>query len=237
MKNKKLLVAALLIMVSCEDKTSLVVTESPKPSPTPSVTPTLVAPSPTPSPSPVFSPVIVNYPLKGWQDEYTKVLIDYFISMEGMDLSSMKSLCPKWDLVNQQKVWVKLWQAIAYCESSHKRTAWMEEKMGKDPVTGVTVKSEGLLQLSYQDVKNYKTKECYQISWEKDKGKDQNDPTKTIFHPIYNLECGMSIAKRQLGLYPKGHDQWGTALGRYWSCARPLGRGIKKFKEDAKECF
>jgi hypothetical protein len=68
----------------------------------------------------------------------------------------------------------------------------IETTMGTDPVTGKQVASEGLLQLSYQDVPNYGSVLKYplcKIQWSKDKSLSVTDPKKTILDPYINLEC------------------------------------------------
>jgi hypothetical protein len=112
------------------------------------------------------------------------------------------SFCPKYKTLRDDqkiKAWGELISGVIYYESGFKPTSWMIEPMGIDPVTGKTVKSEGLLQLSYQDMKNYGsiTKGCG-IDWSKDKLLAQDDPKKTIFNPLINLECGLRIFKNQI---------------------------------------
>jgi hypothetical protein len=98
----------------------------------------------------------------------------------------------------------------------------MFESLGTDPVTGKQVKSEGLMQLSYQDLPNYPTLPC-QFSWSNDKTLDQNDPNKTIFNPTYNLEFGINILAKQV-------QEKGTialSSGVYWSVLKINGKYSK----------
>ena len=149
------------------------------------------------------------------------------------DLRSMSVMCPKWDKVDKQPTWLKLWRAVVDCESSFNKYSWMDENMGIDPVTGKTVRSEGLLQLSYQDAVNYKTPECYKIDWSQDSKWGENSPQKTIFNAAINLNCGMSIAKKHL----EWGSRWAFPPMAYWACLRQNTNGPAKFKKLAPECF
>lgn len=112
---------------------------------------------------------------------------------------------PRYNSLNKAQratVWCELISAICLPESGWDPCNWMTEKtMGIDDVTGKQVKSEGLMQLSYQDVINYAgvLKDAKgKIDWSKDKFLDQNDPKKTIFDPFINLEAGIRILADQI---------------------------------------
>lgn len=96
-------------------------------------------------------------------------------------------------------------------ESNHNPLArYHESTMGIDPITGQPVYSEGLLQLSYQDIQGYPF--C-QLDWETDQHLSPTDPNKTILNPITNLDCGVRILARQV-------SRRGTIIlstGAYWS--------------------
>lgn len=100
---------------------------------------------------------------------------------------------------NQQiNVWGELISAICKFESGWKPWSYMIEKtMKNDPVTGKQVKSEGLMQLSYQDKKSYKMLPC-KFDWDLDKDKADSDKTRTILDPIINLEFGIEILAWQV---------------------------------------
>ena len=116
---------------------------------------------------------------------------------------------------------------MAYFESGWKPTSRMTETtMGIDPVTGKQVESEGLLQLSYQDVPNYgsvlKFPAC-KIDWQKDKSLSAIDPKKTILDLYINLECGLRILGSQI-------KKKGSAIlssGVYWSVLKEGGKYSK----------
>jgi hypothetical protein len=141
-----------------------------------------------------------------------------------------KRVCPKYEsLQRQQKIsmWAELISAIAYYESGWNPASRMvETTMGTDPVTGKQVASEGLLQLSYQDVPNYKSILKYpacKIDWQKDKGLSLTDPKKTILDPAINLECGLRILANQIR--KKGYVI--LSSGVYWAVLKDGGKYSK----------
>lgn len=106
-------------------------------------------------------------------------------------------------------VWGELISAICYYESGWNPTSRMvETTMDIDPITGNQVASEGLLQLSYQDERNYRgkvEKEC-KFNWNIDKPLFQSNPRNpniTILNPFYNLEFGIGILAYQIKTYKK----------------------------------
>lgn len=109
--------------------------------------------------------------------------------------------CPRYrSLTDMQRMnfWAQLIVGIAKFESGWTPTATTIEykMMGSDAVTGKHIASEGLLQISYQDEKNYPI-QCG-FNWAKDKNLSQKDPRKTILDPYLNLNCGLQIFSYQL---------------------------------------
>lgn len=119
--------------------------------------------------------------------------------------------CPTYrSLTRAQRLnfWGEFFSALTYPESGWKPTSQMYENMfttdpvtkekvyRKDPVTQKQIRSEGLLQLSYQDERNYGIN-CG-FDWEKDKVLADKDPKKTILDPYLNLRCGIKIMAIQL---------------------------------------
>lgn len=141
-----------------------------------------------------------------------------------------KRICPKYETLNREEriaVWSELISAVALYESGWDPTSRMTETtMGTDPVTKKQVASEGLLQLSYQDVPNYGSLLKYplcKIEWSKDKGLALKDAKKTILDPYINLECGMRILANQI-------RKKGTVIlesGVYWAVLRDGGKYSK----------
>lgn len=131
-------------------------------------------------------------------------------------------------LNRQQKVnvWGELISAICYYESGWNPTSRMvETTMDTDPVTGNQVASEGLMQLSYQDKKNYSGKlevEC-KFDWDRDKPLFRNnpkDPNITILNPFYNLEFGIGILAYQI----KKYNEIILSQNVYWAVIKENGK-------------
>ncbi len=109
--------------------------------------------------------------------------------------------CPKYRTLNDSQrlnFWGQMIVGIAKFESSwNPLSSSIESRMtGTDSVTGKHIASEGLLQISYQDERNYPFK-CG-FNWSKDKKLSQKDPQKTILDPYLNLNCGIQIFSYQL---------------------------------------
>jgi hypothetical protein len=127
--------------------------------------------------------------------------------------------CTKFAALNHQQqvaVFSQLIVAISKFESSWNPKAGMvETAMGTDPVTGAQVVSSGLLQLSYQDGPNWKTKApaCSALNFAK----------KNINDVELNLTCGIQILARLIAR--DGTISSPTARkvagGRYWSVLWP----------------
>ena len=83
----------------------------------------------------------------------------------------------------------------------------------KDGVSGRAVRSEGLLQFTYEDQKRYG---C-DFDWDADKTLKADDPGKTILQPKNNLECGVKILDHQM---IEQHKPLLSGTG-YWSTLRP----------------
>lgn len=131
----------------------------------------------------------------------------------------ISDFCPNYSVLNKEekiKVWSELFIAMAYYESNWIPTMrYREDSLGIDSVTGQQVYSEGLLQLSYQDVKNIpwiKANGCL-IDWKKDKDLNPLLNTKTIFNPEINLNCGVLIMANQI----KSRRNILLTSGAYWS--------------------
>jgi hypothetical protein len=107
--------------------------------------------------------------------------------------------------------WTEIMVAISYRESGYdplNRT--LEEGGGIDDVTNQPVYSEGLLQLSYQDIDS--NPYCL-FDWEKDKTLALNDPHRTILNPYNNLYCGI----RTMADLVRDNKTIIVSQGGYWS--------------------
>jgi hypothetical protein len=198
----------------------------------PASAPTVSTPAPTAVPAIEFGVLSweKSHPeRKAWSDfVFSLIEVDLFSAFDGA--KDATRVCPKYAaLTKGQKiyVWSELISAVSYFESGWSPTSRMvETTMGTDPVTGKQVASEGLLQLSYQDVPNYgvllKYPAC-KIDWQKDKALAISDPKKTIFDPAINLECGLRILANQI--QKKGNVI--LSSGVYWSVLKDGGKYSK----------
>jgi len=110
-------------------------------------------------------------------------------------------------------IWAEIISAVAWFESTwNPCERYAEPGMGIDTVTGEPVYSEGLLQLSYQDVKNYPHLEI-PFDWDRDKLLARTDCSKSILDPLKNITAGVSIladqVKRERAIVLK-HPYWST---------------------------
>jgi hypothetical protein len=98
--------------------------------------------------------------------------------------------------------WVQLIAAMTKYESGFNPASRMvETTMSIDPVTGKQTASEGLLQLSYSDGRNYQNvvaEGVCDFDYNKDKPYPVTDLRRTILDPKTNLTCGIGILNRQV---------------------------------------
>lgn len=182
---------------------------------------------PSPSPAPVTPPPSGHRPEVAalWDEpqpvegpKWTQHVFDKVeqyapVLVEGP--SDVTSFCPDYHtLTLNQKIsfWAYFFSAVAKFESAFKPTTRFKETgLGTDSITGEPVYSEGLLQLSYQDVKSYPF--CNEFDWSKDRLLSRTDPKKTIFDPYKNLTCGIRI----LNKIAAGKGRISFPSGHYWS--------------------
>jgi hypothetical protein len=134
--------------------------------------------------------------------------------------SDVHYFCPNYKNLNEVQrmtFWGQLIAAISYRESSWRpTTSFVEPDHKIDSITKRWVRSEGLMQLSYQDVSNYKALECG-FDWKKDKNLASNSKDKSILAPYRNLRCGILILSKKVNL----NSQISTP-NTYWSVLRPV---------------
>lgn len=101
----------------------------------------------------------------------------------------------------QALMWSEILVLLAFFESAWDPCArYHETGLGNDTVTHLPVYSEGLLQLSYQDLDVYSN---LPFDWEKDKSLAPTDCTRTILDPFKNLSAGVVILAAQIQTYQK----------------------------------
>jgi hypothetical protein len=133
---------------------------------------------------------------------------------------AVKPFCPRFNALaepDRRAFWAYVFQALAGAEAGLTPTTDVRhtepEVAVKDTVTNRMVRSEGLLQLTYEDADRYG---CA-FDWEKDKQLPEKDPQKTILQPDNNLKCGIRIMSNQL---IDRHKPLATRSS-YWSTLRP----------------
>ncbi len=140
--------------------------------------------------------------------------------LSNSEARAVKPFCPQFQEMSEadRKVfWAYVFQALAGAEAGLKPTTDVRhtepEVAVKDSVTNRMVRSEGLLQLTYEDSDRYG---CA-FDWDKDKQLPEKDPQKTILQPENNLKCGIRIMSNQL---IDKHKPLATGSS-YWSTLRP----------------
>lgn len=155
-----------------------------------------------------------------WSQHLQKIILEDWNSLlPGAD--DITNFCPRYNSLDNNEranVWAQLFVAIAKFESAYSPTSRMQETtMGTDPVTGRPVYSEGLLQLSYQDIQ---WAPWCKFDWSKDKNLSATDPRKTILDPYLNLDCGVGIMAKQI----KNKGAIVVSSGVYWAVIKAGGR-------------
>lgn len=179
-----------------------------------------------PTPPPASSPLEslgweTGHPeRKAWSSQVYELLSgELFADFDAA--ADASRFCPKYaGLSHDQKatMWSELISAVSLFESGWNPLSRMEEPtLGTDPVTGQPVYSEGLLQLSYQDVRG--APYC-RFDWQKDKDLAPNDPARTILDPERNLDCGVRILAAQI----RARQSVILSSGVYWAVLKENGR-------------
>ena len=140
----------------------------------------------------------------------------------------VRRFCPRFYVmseVDKRAYWAYFFQALAGAEAGlnpRTRVRHTEPEVAvRDDVTGRMVRSEGLLQLTYEDQERYG---C-DFDWAADRTLPPKDPAKTILQPKNNLECGVKILTKQI------IDQHKPLFARtgYWSTLQPGTISFKVF--------
>lgn len=113
----------------------------------------------------------------------------------------VRRFCPRFYVMgnaDKRAFWAYFFQALAGAEAGLDPTTRVRhtepEVAVRDDVTHRMVRSQGLLQLTYEDAKRYG---C-DFDWDADKKLKPDDPEKTILQPKNNLECGVKILAKQI---------------------------------------
>lgn len=191
-----------------------------------------VQPPETPEVPPIPQAEMVPLPWESSSHPERKEWSEFIYDLVGGDLatkllpgsSDIETFCPRYrTLTNDQRInfWGFLVAGVAKYESAWSPTSrYVETSMGTDAITGKQVVSEGLLQMSYQDVQWYKYCE---FDWSKDKSLSATNPAKTIFDPKKNLACGLRVLADQVDK----KDLIAVSTGVYWSTLSPKNKNTK----------
>jgi hypothetical protein len=144
--------------------------------------------------------------------------------------SDVKQFCPRFssmNVVDRRQFWAYFFQALSGAEAGLKATSNVRHTEPQvavvDGVSHRMVRSEGLLQLTYQDAQRYG---C-DFDWNVDKHLAEHDPDKTILQPENNLLCGVNILENQLVVQKRPL----LTKSSYWSTLRPGWPGYRVFLE------
>lgn len=140
----------------------------------------------------------------------------------------VRRFCPRFyemGETDKRTFWAYFFQALAGAEAGLNPNTNVRhtkpEVAKRDEVTGMAMRSEGLLQLAYADQKRYG---C-DFNWQVDRALKATDPAKTILQPKNNLECGVKILTNQIIVQ---HKPLLTRSG-YWSTLQPDGPSYRVF--------
>jgi hypothetical protein len=143
----------------------------------------------------------------------------------------VRRFCPRFHQISdadKRAFWAYFFQALAGAEAGldpQTRVRHTEPEVAvKDTVSGRAVRSEGLLQLTYEDQRRYG---C-DFNWDTDRSLKPDDPAKTILQPKNNLECGVKILVKQI---IEQHKPLLSSSG-YWSTLHP---GTVSYRVFAKQ--
>ncbi len=132
----------------------------------------------------------------------------------------VRRFCPRFfemSTTDKRAYWAYFFQALAAAEAGldpKTNVRHTEPQVAViDPVTERMTRSEGLLQLTYQDQKRYGCN----FNWKADRRLPEKDEHKTILQPENNLACGIRILNTQI----IAHREPLFARNSYWSTLQP----------------
>jgi hypothetical protein len=165
-----------------------------------------------------------------WDPEWDKI-IETALPPEMLSSQvprDVRRFCPRFYVmteVDKRAFWAYFFQALSAAEGGLKPTSRVRHSQPvmevKDQVTGVQGRTEGLLQLAYEDQKRYGCN----FDWEADRKLKPKDPDRTILQPKNNLECGVTILDQQIIVKRKPL----LSQSGYWSTLRPGGESYRVF--------
>ena len=205
-----LLLTVVLTLTGCSSHQAPVAAPQPKPVPVKQAPPTPVQTKRVELGGPTWDP--------GWDTFIERSLPPEMLSTRVP--RDVRRYCPNFfhmSEVDKRAYWAYFFQALAAAEAGlipETNVRHTEPEVAVvDGVSKRMVRSEGLLQLTYEDQKRYG---C-DFDWEADRRLPEKDPRKTILRPENNLACGIKILKTQI------IDHHKPLFGRtsYWSTLQP----------------
>jgi len=146
---------------------------------------------------------------------------------------TVATFCPRFSVMSEpdrRVFWAYFFQALSAAEAGLKRTANVRHTEPQvalvDGVSHRMIRSEGLLQLTYEDSARYGCN----FDWNADRRLAEHDPNKTILQPDNNLLCGVNILNYQLIEQKKPL----LSISSYWSTLRPGWPGNRVFFEQMR---
>lgn len=146
-----------------------------------------------------------------WSKHVYQEIENNFISLD--KAKDTTYFCPNYINLNKKEkinFWAQIIVGISFFESGYNSSARSIHSSEKiDPVTNISVVTEGLMQLGYLDALYHRCN----FNWSKDSEYDENDPRKSILNPYNNLSCGIKILTQQV-------EKYGAIVvdnGAYWA--------------------
>lgn len=238
MRSGKLLRIAIILLALGLATGTVVFRDSCGPMEAEAATVALAPPAPELKPAP-STPIAEEKAILGenetwlpqWDAMIEKALPDDMLSprME----RKVKQFCPcfsQMSVPDRRAFWAYFFQALSGAEAGLNRTSDVQhtdpQVAVRDFVSHRAVRSEGLLQLTYEDSDRYG---C-DFDWQHDRHLREHDPAKTILQPRNNLLCGVNILENQIVLHKKPL----LSQSSYWSTLRPGWPGNRVFIEQMR---
>lgn len=139
----------------------------------------------------------------------------------------VRRFCPRFyrmSATDKREYWAYFFQALAGAEAglnARSNVLHADADMGTDRVTRLPIRSEGLMQVTYEDAKRYGCN----FHWNVDRRLPLHDPRRTILDPKNNLACGIKILERQILAERKPL----FTASSYWATLRPGNAGFRVF--------
>ncbi len=188
--------------------------------------------------------------MTGWLPEYDAFVtseVSRYPELVRVTPDRLSNFCPGFaDIPHKPQFYAVLLWAIAGPESDWQRTQITLETNLEgvanptDPITGQQVRSEGLLQLSYQDMESYGAPDACSFDWAADRtkaiseyaaGAPLGDGTRSIHDAYKNLECALFIVNAHL---TERHPflKFEDALQRYWVVMNPTSDAYRIVRDN-----